>query len=456
MRKQNADQARAASDGVDSGVQVVKAVPASQSELERIPNAYKFYSPVQKACKVASPPQEGEKWKLKRTLPSGLLVGPPQKITPWWLAIFTRKTVIQSAYHDVRHLQYKSERQLLREDPNLLVQTRNTYTVAWHPTERLLVTAGDGINTKIWDTETGELISPKLPFYSTSSGDSFSWSYDGEVFTIDKDLFDGRTGELLPGPGPGKDSYSGGSYAHLRGISRFVWGTSPPASSHNFSPWRPNSNQYVITDRQAWQSGKWALNPWKPSSGQSDTCLVFRNRRTGEIEKVIDCGAHSTIKDFAWHPSGQFIAVAFEEHNVLIIDIENVRTVASLSVQHLVGWSPDGKTLVLRKEEGVDDFIVWDAIEFKERPMPEEVRDQLWFKRFFANISADGLRYINGIGIYAMDSGELIAELPSSEQVRSAAYLGSLIKSAAWSPLDGGLLATCDGGSETQIWQLRA
>src|SRR3712207_7851933 len=29
-----------------------------------------------------------------------------------------------------------------------------------------------------------------------------------------------------------------------------------------------------------------------------------------------------------------------------------------------------------------------------EKPMPEGVRDELWFKRFFKNMSVDGQRYI--------------------------------------------------------------
>ena len=86
----------------------------------------------------------------------------------------------------------------------------------------------------------------------------------------------------------------------------------------------------------------------------------------------------------------------------------------------------------------------------REAPMPEEMKDELWFKRFFKNISADGLRYVKvehdenyvrSTNIYSVASDELVATLPKP------------ITSAAWSPVDGGLLATC-GGSETHVWKI--
>jgi hypothetical protein len=116
-----------------------------------------------------------------------------------------------------------------------------------------------------------------------------------------------------------------------------------------------------------------------------------------------------------------------------------------LSVQYLVGWSPDGKILIARKDKNKDEFVVWDALKIKERPMPEGIRDELWFKRFSKNISADGLRYIQVAhregNIHSLESDELIFTLPKE------------VISAAWCPLDGGLLATC-GGSETHIWRV--
>jgi WD40 repeat protein len=117
-----------------------------------------------------------------------------------------------------------------------------------------------------------------------------------------------------------------------------------------------------------------------------------------------------------------------------------------LSAQHLVGWSPDGKTLVSRRGWKVTgDFVVWDALETKEQPITEEIKNELWFKRFFNNVSADGLRYVRIEGqqgkIYSVLSHDLLATLPEP------------VTCAAWSPIDGSLLATC-AGNKTHIWSI--
>jgi len=435
-----------AKETVETNIQPAKAIPVSKAELERIQSEFRFFSPVQKACKSSPPSREGEQWKLERTLPSALFLGVERK---WWEELLDK---YPKGSDDFRPFQYDVERHQ-RETPWLYAdKTRATHSVSWHPAKMLLVTAGEGGVTKLWDVETGDLITRRPYWSSYSSGDAISWSYDGEVFADEKYIFDGRTGEKLSSshnnlqghriPVPGLDDlrYSTSGYHQRRGGNDDLRrGTSHLSSSNNFGPWRPSSNQYLLNSLNK----NMDLNPWKLSSDQYVTGLVFRNRRTGEVEKVIDCNVPSAIEDFAWHPSGQFIAASFREHNIRIIDIDEARTVDSLSVQHLVGWDPDGKVLVLRKEKGKDDFLIWDALETKEKPLPEEMKQQLWFKRFFANISADGLRYIKGANIYSVESDRLLATLPTS------------VTCAAWSPIDGGLLATCRG-TETKIWRLKA
>jgi WD40 repeat protein len=155
--------------------------------------------------------------------------------------------------------------------------------------------------------------------------------------------------------------------------------------------------------------------------GDNEKNLILRDGRTGAIEKVIDCDVASNITDFAWHPKGRFIAVTFEEHNIRIIDIDEAKIVADLSAQHLLGWNPDGKILAARTGRGKDDFVIWDALEAREKPMPDDMKTEIWFKRFSKNISADGLRYVKYVcdenhncstNIYSVASDELVATLP--------------------------------------------
>jgi hypothetical protein len=85
----------------------------------------------------------------------------------------------------------------------------------------------------------------------------------------------------------------------------------------------------------------------------------------------------------------------------------------------------------------------WDAIDGKEKPISEEIKNKLWFKRFFNNISADGSRCVriesNGTNIYSVDSDKLVATLPKTANA------------AAWSPIDGRLLATCRSNISTTL-----
>src|SRR4029077_12717871 len=117
-----------------------KAIPVSNSALERTQREFRFYSPVSKPYKSAPLQEEGEEWKLPRTLPSGLLVSNRRDTNPnWWKTVFTKN--IDTTEEDVRHLQYDIARHK-RESPDLFIQIRHTSSVAWHPTKRLLVTAG--------------------------------------------------------------------------------------------------------------------------------------------------------------------------------------------------------------------------------------------------------------------------------------------------------------------------
>jgi WD40 repeat protein len=412
----------------------VRAIPVSQSETHRVRGQFKFFSPARRYYKTATAPREEEKWRLVRTLPSGLYLGiKPTKAEEVYDAFryFLRlpEKRFQREGYDFRKFQYDVERHQ-REHPLLYVDDHwDTSSVSWHPTNNLLVTAGTGNQAKLWNVETGELITENPCWSSYSSGKSISWSDDAEVFAVDKYSFDGRTGELLAdAPKEAHDwTYSSSEYEGLRGPSDYVsHGVSHVAATHNFTSFKPNSPHRVIKNKEK--------------------NLIFRHRLTGEIERVIDCDVPSAIRDFAWHPKGQFIAIAFEGHNVSIVDTDEVRTIDSLSAQHLVGWSPDGKTLVLRRGWKVtDDFVVWDALEMKEQPITEEIKNGLWFKRFFNNVSADGLRYVRIEGgqgkIYSLVSHELLATLPEP------------VTCAAWSPIDGGRLATC-AGSKTHIWTI--
>lgn len=414
-------QVKSSEDSSVIAIEPLKATPASESELERIRKEFKFYSPAQKSYKTAPLLKVGEEWELDQRLPSGLLLWMKDN-SKWWQQSrwwdWTEKDTT-----DYRLLQYDVESHQSK-NPRLSSQIRNTHSISWHPTVKWLATTGDGCLAKLWDAETGKLITTK-PYYMSTWGTTICWSYDGEIFAGgERAMFDGRTGEILnhlPGIG---SRYSSFDYAELRGFR-----LCNPSSSNNFSPWRPNSNQFIVDDR--------ILN-YPSGNGK---IMVFRNNHTSAIEKIIDCDVESDIIDLAWHPKGRFIAVAFERNKIRIIDIDETKILAVLSVQYIGGWSPDGKILVAREDKNKDEFVIWDALEPNEKLMPEEMKNALWFRRFSENISADGLRYIRGESIYSLESDELLFTLPER------------VESAAWCPIDGGLLATC-GGSETHIWRI--
>lgn len=430
----------------------IRPTPALPHELERIRSEFKFYSPARKPYETAPAPKAGEAWRLERTLPSALYLGinwtrleeayglsrfllmktPLKPLLRWTPDRFDRPE------YDFRKLQYNPEKHL-DEYPLLYINRSGwkTYSAAWHPTKRWLVTAGNGNYAKLWNVEDGRLITEHLlwdtnPDGTTNNdGGTLVWAPDGEMFISAVNSYDGRTGNHLT-LNLLKDTsrYSNQDYAYLRGggepVDSYV--ASPHSADSNFSPWRPHSEQ--VTE------------------GRGEKNITLRNGRTGEVERVISCDVPSKVRDFAWHPRGRYLAVTFEGHNVRILDVEGAKIIDDLSVQHLVGWNPDGKILVARREQWRDDFVVWDALETREKPMPGEMRSEPWFRRFFENISADGQRYVRhdkdynyAASIYAVSTGELLAALPEP------------VTSAAWSPVDGGLLATC-GEGETRIWRI--
>lgn len=431
----------------DNNILPTKATFVLPSELEGVQKEFEFYSPAQKSYPKAPSPKEGEVWRLERTLPSGLnlLLNTDDSYKNEIKELLKWKLLGINPYRDFDDRPYVYDiEKFLSEDSRRDTQHWETESISWHPTKKWLVTAGTGSLAKIWDVENGNMTT-KHPFWDTKSYTSSSadgtlcWSYDGAMFVSFNDSYDGNTGERLTrNLTQDSSSYSNEKYYGLRGGEYRADGfrtASPFSSTNNFSLWRPNSEQFM--------------------NGRNEENLILRNRRTGEIEKIIDCGVTSKIKDFAWHPKGRFIAVTFENDNIRVIDLDDAKIVADLSVQILVGWSPDGKMLVARKEKSKDDFVIWDALETEEKPMSEEIKNELWFKRFFKNISADGLRYIKvehdenyvcSTNIYSVKSDELVATLPKE------------VTSAAWCPIDGGLLATCGKGEtrkgETHIWRI--
>ncbi|HSK70746.1 MAG TPA: hypothetical protein VK892_03555 [Pyrinomonadaceae bacterium] len=416
----------------ENSILPTKAISVLPSELERVQSEFKFYSPAQKSIRTAPLPKVGEEWILQRTLPSGLLLIRDKTDESFWKLIkdFIPEVVLgRDIYADFDERPYLYHIEKFKdEDARRGIQLRETISVAWHPVGNLLATAGDGNMPRIWDVSTGEAIAKRV-IWHTMSPRFICWSPDGKLFISGESILDGVTGKYLCGTNAEWNKYSANSsitFEHLRGLYAHSGGMFHLLSNNNFNHWRPNTKQFV--------------------NRASERNLIVRNGCSGKVEKIIDCGEESSIEDFAWHPKGRFIAVSFREHNIRIIDVDEAKIVDDLSVQNLVGWSLDGKILVAREDKNKDDFVVWDALETKEKPMPEEIENELWFKRFSTNISADGLRYIKVRqyregNIYSLESDELLFTLPKETQ------------SAAWHPTDGGLLATC-GGSETHIWRV--
>lgn len=373
-------------------VKPLKAVPVSAVERERAQNELKFFFPARKPYKTAAEPRVGEVWALQRTLPSGLYIDVELPLRFW-----QSEKKYPDWSKDHRPFQYDVERHQT-ELPGFRATRQRTFSIAWHPSGPTLATNGSNGPVKLWDTDSGMLLT-KVPLRTSGSGLFVGWSQNGELFASENAIHDGTTGD----------------HKHTVEITHLSY-------KKMYRPFRPNSSEFLALDY-----GK----------------LELINGYTGEVEKIIDCGLPTSIDDFAWHPSGRFIAVVFKDHhNVRIIDFDEVRTVDSLSAQEIVGWSPNGKTLVLGGE------LYWDAVEMQEHPITNEMKKELWFQRFSRTINADGLRYIEisaGEGhIYSLGTHEEIASLPNV-----------LVTSAAWSPVDAGLLAT-SGGSETHIWRLNS
>lgn len=433
-RKAEEEKRKAAESGAqaENEIQARKATAASDALMEVVRKEFRLYSPSNKKPKAAAAPRVGEEWKLDKRLLSGYVL--LNSLPGFSFRNEIREILFGSDIHnDLDERPYLDDiDRFLSGDRQHHIQKRNTFSVAWHPKYEILATAGDGNIPRVWDAASGESKTKRAYWHTSSPGDMLCWADSGELFISGEDVFDGNTGKYLcrsDSQWTNYFRYSNHQYGSLRGFHVDAGRGAHLSSTNNFTPWRPRSEQFVF--------------------GEFEKHLILRNGRTGRGEQIIDCGVDSNIIDLAWHPTGRFVALAFAEHNIRIIDIEEAKILANLSVERLVGWSPDGNILIVRGNKSPEQYVLWDALETQERPMPDDLTKEIWFQRFSKNISADGRRYIAmaqdeqerwSTNIYSLETDEKIATLP-------------VTTSAAWSPIDGGLLATCKD-SETHVWRL--
>ncbi len=422
----------------------VKVGYPSKSELESVCSYFAFFSPSSGYIEKAPEPVIGECWKLQNTLKSGLYLG----IENTWLEMLYRRFRGKRfnhtgydwrAYHQGDIEEHKRKKELL------IHQYRKTYSLAWYstksyPYEQLLVTAGDGGLVKLWDIKKGILRTDYANFRGDDPGNKISWSSDGSLFISGENhIFDGKTGDRIDHK-PFRfrraphwpDTYRLYSLSEKTSKPNGEWFRSCYwSSSCNLSPWRPNTHQLTMVGDK----------------------LTLYDALSEKIELVISCDVPSKIEDFSWHPGGRFIALAFEEDNVKVIDVENMKYVfGSSSANRISGWSSDGKFLLLSDMVGEDkDFTIWEASKLREtKGLSKALKNEICFKSLFTNISADFKRYLEfkfndkKVEIFSLETDKLLNTLTFNR----------IVENAAWSPDDARLLAIC-AGEETYIFKLQ-
>lgn len=413
-------------------------IPAN-SEIEKAKNFFKLQNRITKKSAIAQPPLEGEEWRIFRSLPSGLAVGYKfgfPKMVGFMISNEIKKItgrdkdryIPTSEKHDARPYQYDVE--ALKKSTSLVYLDHwQTDKVSWHPSEPFLVTVtGNRGNVKLWNAKNGKMLTPEPFQISYGFGNSVEWMNNGEMFKSDNNcLHYGKTGSRI---------------FSCREINDFV-----ENGSENFGclQWRPNSDEFAIPIQES--------------------VLGFYDYPSKTLKKAVDFKSGKIIT-VSWHPSGEYLALAFEDSGIQIVEVQNYTLVSSISGQFILGWTTEGKGLIFRKEH---EFMLWDGGTMKEEKLPQEATKEAWFWKLYTD-SNNGLKHFLSSAIFTYkkkmsadgqrvagknDDGSLSVFDASSEKLLTKIILpNDQITDFDWSPIDGGLLATC-GGVESQVWRLK-
>lgn len=167
------------------------------------------------------------------------------------------------------------------------------------------------------------------------------------------------------------------------------------------------------------------------------------------------------IGPYAWHPSGQYVAVTtgptYDDGSVRrvhIVSFDTAEIVTSISpAATAVRWSPGGRLLVCATHDG--ELIAWDSHIWTLRALSDEERRHTWAQNLAPLVGAKGALNADGT-LYAENApGGLMIRKIGDEDGAIVSGAGR-VASVAWSPTDPTCFASV-GGDEpcsARVWKL--
>jgi WD40 repeat protein len=216
----------------------------------------------------------------------------------------------------------------------------------WRPDgDAILALTSDAFGVRVWDINTGALISTLNPGGQGING--AKWSPDGQViafadsanFTAYMDPLTGTMSidTLFPGGhavdwSPDGHQLVTASYNDRGPDSVYI---------HDINS---GTMTEIVESESFFEVVDWSEEKNKIAIGNSEGKVLVWNETTQQIEITLH-GHQDSVADVAWHPDGRRLATASYDGTIRVYDVETGNTLKIIrgkGYMHDIAWSPDG------------------------------------------------------------------------------------------------------------------